>query len=279
MKIDFLNVNTITNLNDETIEVIWSEFVRQSKQADVCFVDNGPLLENWDVDEYTFSCNWFAEDGMSDFVVNFDNLCEVQIMGPGHWILFEQRNENSHIQHQLRTEVRFYELKPVVPISLPEGWKEYCEGDTAPEQYGLVDVLYHDGNQDNAMRPDEITWTSFSVKGWKPCDEEIEKEGLKTNGPLSWVVPFADKLIGHAPFIVYEVEAMIEGEERTEVIAVGEYDHDVWDAIKEVDENIYFWVDADDFKKMSESLKVSTWKLDGDNYIISIDESTKTVFM
>ncbi len=93
------------------------------------------------------------------------------------------------------------------------------------------------------------------------------------------MIPFADELLNHDSFTLYEVKAMIEGEERTEVIAIGEYDHDVWDAISKCDEGIYIWVDQTKFSVINARVQSDDhWWLDDNNFIISIDLSTKTVF-
>lgn len=254
-KIDFNSLVNIAN-NDETIEAIWREFVNQSKKAKVCIVNGSPILQDWNVEENVFTCNWFTEEGMYEVKLDLHNLCEVQIMGPGHWVLFEQRNENCRIQHQLRTEVRFYELKPLVPDSLPEGFKEYFEGWEIPEEIGLVDVVYNDGTIDSCMRPDEITWTSFSVKGWKPSSEDDCCDALVGNGQLSDLIPDVSKLRQQEPFMIVEAKAVITGKEQDIILAIGDFNAQAWE----------------------EAATENNRHLDDSNYLVNVSFDTLTKF-
>ncbi len=279
-KIDFNSLVNIAN-NDETIEAIWREFVNQSKKANVCIVDGSPILQDWNVDESknVFACKWLTEEGLYEVEVDFDNLSEVQIMGPGHWVLFEQRNENSHIQHQLRTEVRFYELKPLVPDSLPEGFKEYFEGWEIPEEIGLVDVVYNDGTIDSCMRPDEITWTSFSVKGWKPSSEDDCCDALVGNGQLSDLIPDVSKLRQQEPFMIVEAKAVITGKEQDIILAIGDFNAQAWEEAALSDSLIYFWMDEQQFDWIQVcGLTENNRHLDDSNYLVNVSFDTLTKF-
>jgi hypothetical protein len=44
---------------------------------------------------------------------------------------------------------------------------DFIDGESRHFEVGLVDVVYHNGSEDSACRPDEIVWLSHTVKSWR----------------------------------------------------------------------------------------------------------------
>ncbi len=180
MKINFFTPNTLTRTtfsqedwDDVVMTAIVKEFAYQSQNAQVCQIDGGPLLTEWQLESDSFSTVSEIDGDVYEDFVSFQDIEEIHVLGPGKWkfgTTVQTRNGNLKLQES--TSVSFFTLTSLVPNSLPEGWREYCESDTTPEKFGLVDIIYNDGSMDTCCRPDEIIWTSFAVKGWKPCAAE-----------------------------------------------------------------------------------------------------------
>lgn len=124
-----------------------------------------------------------------------------------------------------------------------------------------------------------IPWDKRLKEHDYSCAYELFPVGFKGEGPLSSLIPRAYQLVGQSPFALYEAKAMICDNLEDIVIAVGDHNSDAWDEADIDDDAVYYWLTEEQFEWMSKTGESGQFRgLDDDNYLISVDLATKTVF-
>lgn len=272
-EIDFSNFVTNPDQWMHIIESIVAEFEYQQRNASYIQINGSPLLDSWEFDSQTSIFTSTLTEGVFDrtFFITVRDCQKFEILGPGQWRLTDIRGNE--------VSVIFLVTSHVVPKSLPEGFKEYFEGWEIPEEIGLVDVIYNNGSMDTCMRVVEITWTSFSVKGWKPSSEEDCCDALVGNGQLSDLIPDVSKLRQQESFMIVEAKAMITGKEQDIILAIGDFNAQAWEEAELSDSLIYFWMDEQQFDWIQVcGLTENNRHLDDSNYLVNVSFDTLTKF-